>query len=161
MDLAELPEPRIEQGRPMHVAGLRERYSYADCSGIPEQWERFQPFAGRIPNAVAGAAYGVCCATENPGELDYYAGVEVLPADRVPEGLRLVEIPAQRYAVFGFSEHISKLPQAVQAIWTHWVPASGKKAGGGPSLERYGPEFDPVTGEGGFEIWLPVAAEIK
>jgi predicted transcriptional regulator YdeE len=23
-------------------------------------------------------------------------------------------------------------------------------------LERYGPEFNPVNGTGGFEIWIPI-----
>jgi AraC family transcriptional regulator len=30
------------------------------------------------------------------------------------------------------------------------------QASGGPEFERYGAEFDPATGSGGFEIWIPV-----
>lgn len=151
-----LPEPRIEAGRAMRIAGLCERYPYSDCSGIPAQWERLRPWLGAIPGAVPDITWGVCCATGNPGLLDYYAGVELEAARDVPPGLRLVEVPAQDYAKFGFDSHISTLPGAVQAIWSDWVPAARMKAGHGPSLERYGAEFDPVTGEGGYEIWLPV-----
>ncbi|TIN58627.1 MAG: AraC family transcriptional regulator, partial [Mesorhizobium sp.] len=27
-----------------------------------------------------------------------------------------------------------------------------------PEFERYGPEFDPRSGKGGLEIWIPVKA---
>jgi transcriptional regulator GlxA family with amidase domain len=32
----------------------------------------------------------------------------------------------------------------------------GLRAGRRPVLGRYGPEFDPRTGEGGLEAWIPV-----
>lgn len=151
-----IPEPRFEHGRALRIAGLHERYPLSDCSGIPDQWTRFRPWLGQIPGAVPGAAYGVCCATDNPGLLDYYAGVEVKAGEGVPDGLSVVEVPAQHYAIFAFSDPISNIQQAIGAIWGEWMPASGKQAGHGPSLERYGEGFDSVTGEGGFEIWVPV-----
>jgi len=36
------------------------------------------------------------------------------------------------------------------------LPASGLKAADAPNFERYGETFDPATGNGGFEIWVPV-----
>jgi len=158
MERTELTEPTLATRPSMRIVGLCERYAYTDCRGIPAQWERFRPYLGQIPGAVAGAAYGVCCATENPGELDYFAGVAVDPAANVPEGLKAINVPEQHYAVFAFDSHISTIQRAIQAIWHEWVPASGKTAGHGPSLECYTEAFDPVTGEGGFEIWLPVEA---
>jgi AraC family transcriptional regulator len=36
------------------------------------------------------------------------------------------------------------------------LPASGLKAADAPNFERYDANFDPVTGNGGLEIWIPV-----
>jgi len=44
-------------------------------------------------------------------------------------------------------------------IWNKWLPESGYRAAEGPELERYGKEFDPRTGSGGFEIWIPIKKE--
>jgi AraC family transcriptional regulator len=41
-------------------------------------------------------------------------------------------------------------------IWTRWFPESGHTPLDAPMLERYGPEFDPATGTGGFEIWIAI-----
>mgnify|MGYP003409082453 CR=1 FL=1 len=39
---------------------------------------------------------------------------------------------------------------------TGWLPISGMKAADAPSFERYDEKFDPATGNGGLEIWVPV-----
>jgi AraC family transcriptional regulator len=41
-------------------------------------------------------------------------------------------------------------------IWNQWLPASGLRAADAPNFERYDEKFDPLTGNGGLEIWLPV-----
>jgi AraC family transcriptional regulator len=38
----------------------------------------------------------------------------------------------------------------------NFLPDSGVKPFEGANLERYGKEFNPVTGMGGVEIWIPV-----
>jgi AraC family transcriptional regulator len=43
----------------------------------------------------------------------------------------------------------------VNTIWNHWLPASGIKAADAPNFERYDEKFDPATGNGGLEIWIP------
>lgn len=156
MKLADLPTPQLVEGGSLRIAGLCERYPFSNCAGIPDQWERLRPFLEVFPGAEPGVSYGVCCSTENPGLLDYYCGVPTTPADEVPAGLTLVEVPAQHYAVFMFGGHISTIQAAIQTICTEWMPASGRKAGHGPSLERYTAAFDPFTGAGGYEIWIPV-----
>jgi predicted transcriptional regulator YdeE len=37
-----------------------------------------------------------------------------------------------------------------------WPPQSGYQAADAPGLERYDEKFNPETGLGGFEIWIPV-----
>ena len=53
-------------------------------------------------------------------------------------------------------EHISTIRRTVNTIWNHWLPASGMKAADAPNFERYDEKFDPLTGNGGLEIWVPV-----
>jgi AraC family transcriptional regulator len=36
------------------------------------------------------------------------------------------------------------------------LPASGLTVADAPNFERYDENFDPLTGNGGFEIWVPV-----
>lgn len=156
MNTRETAAPRIVQGRPMCIAGIRARYAYTDCRGIPAQWARFREAAGKIKGAVGDVAYGVCCATETESELHYYAGIEVMAPDHLPAGLVTVNIPENHYAVFASTDHISTIQHFIQQVWTTWLREFDCKVVAGPSLEKYGPDFDPETGEGGFEIWIPV-----
>ncbi len=48
------------------------------------------------------------------------------------------------------------IASAFSAIWSEWFPASAVRPAPGPTLERYGESFDPRTGLGGVEIWIPV-----
>ena len=41
--------PRLENGKPLLVAGLNERYSSKTAAGIPAQWQRFGSYIGTIP----------------------------------------------------------------------------------------------------------------
>jgi AraC family transcriptional regulator len=74
----------------------------------------------------------------------------------LPAGISRLEVPSQQYAVFTDKGHISGIRSTISAIWKDWFPSSGYQSVNAPSLERYGLEFDPRTGRGGFEIWVPV-----
>jgi AraC family transcriptional regulator len=67
-----------------------------------------------------------------------------------------VRIAAQRYAVFSHREHISTIRRTLNTIWNQWLPASGHVPADAPNFERYDEKFDPVSGMGGLEIWLPL-----
>ncbi|TBR24197.1 AraC family transcriptional regulator, partial [bacterium] len=55
-------------------------------------------------------------------------------------------------------KHISEIRSVWRTIWSEWVPDRIKKVCDAPFFELYPENFDPQTGEGGFEIWLPVEA---
>jgi AraC family transcriptional regulator len=152
-----LQPPRFETGKPLLVAGISERCTHENGgAGIPNQWQRFHQKAGDIPDRVGQMAYGVCCNGDDSGNFDYIAGVEVSDFSGLPREFSRVRIPEQRYAVFTHRDHISSIRQTVNTIWNHWLPASGLKAADAPSFERYDENFDPLTGNGGLEIWVPV-----
>ena len=156
--IVNLDPPRFESGRTLLIAGLGERYSFETNHGIPLQWQRFVPYIGNIPGQVGKVAYGVCCNADGAGNFDYIAGVEVSSFDQLPAELRRVRIPAQRYAVFTHRDHISTMRGTVYTIWNKWLPASGHDVADAPDFERYDERFDPLSGIGEVEIWLPLKA---
>lgn len=154
--LDNLQAPRFETSKPLLVAGLSERYTCESGAAIPGQWQRFHQSEGNIPGRVGKVAYGVCCNGDDAGNFDYIAGVEVSDFSDLPRDFSRVRIPEQKYAVFTHSEHISTIRRTVNTIWNHWLPSSGMKAADAPNFERYDEKFDPLTGNGGLEIWIPV-----
>ena len=154
--LDNLQPPRFQTGKPLLVAGLGERITHENNgAGIPNQWQRFHQSAN-IPDRVGKVAYGVCCNGDDTGNFDYIAGVEVSDFSDLPREFCRVRIPEQKYAVFTHRDHISTIRRTVNTIWNHWLPASGLKAADAPNFERYDENFDPPTGNGGLEIWIPV-----
>ena len=151
-----LAPPRFEITKPLLIAGIGERYNHDNAAGIPGQWQRFHQVIGDIPHRVGKVAYGVCCNGDDAGNFDYIAGVEVSDFTDLPRPFFRVRIPEARSAVFTDREHISTIRRTVNTIWNHWLPASGLKVADAPNFERYDENFDPVTGNGGFEIWVPV-----
>ncbi len=151
-----LKPPRLADGRTFTVAGLSQHYTFDGLAGIAAQWMRLVPHIGHIDGAVAGGiAYGVVSQADDDG-CEYLCGVEVNSGAALPKDFVTVKVPAGRYLVFRHDGHVSAVRQTFGAIYGDYLPNSDHTAGDGPSFERYGPEFDGRTGEGGFEIWLPV-----
>lgn len=151
-----LQAPRFTTAKAFLVAGIGDRFSHENGAGIPGLWQRFHQSVAHIPGRIGQVAYGVCCNGDDAGNFDYIAGVEVTDYSDLPREFSKVRIPEQRYAVFTHSEHVSTIRRTVNTIWNHWLPASGLKIADAPNFERYGTNFDPLTGNGGFEIWVPV-----
>jgi len=152
--LPKLDAPRFEDGKTMLIAGLSERCG-ANMNA-PAQWQRFAPHIGHIPGQIGWTAYGVLCNADDAGSMDYMCGVEVSDFSRVPAELSRLRIPERKYAVFLHKGHVSTARQTWTAIYNQWLPEYGLKTVGGPEFERYTSTFNPATGEGGFEIWIPV-----
>jgi AraC family transcriptional regulator len=156
--VSELAPPRFETTKPMLLAGLVERYDCRSPAGIPGQWQRFTPFLGNIPGQVGKVAYGVSYNFDDESNFDYMCGVEVTKSSGLPEAFKTLQVPAQKYVVFTHCGHVAGIRGTFTAIWSQWFPESGHKAVNAPTLERYGSEFNPLTGMGGFEIWIAVEA---
>ncbi|MGB6394225.1 MAG: AraC family transcriptional regulator [Bradyrhizobium sp.] len=151
-----LQAPRFTTAKAFLVAGIGDRFSHENGAGIPGLWQRFHQSVADIAGRIGHVAYGVCCNGDDAGNFDYIAGVEVTDYSDLPREFSKVRIPEQRYAVFTHREHVSTIRRTVNTIWNHWLPASGLKIADAPNFERYGTNFDPLTGNGGFEIWVPV-----
>ncbi len=155
----DLSPPCLEQGRALLIAGLSGRYGCEGPGGIPAQWQRFGEFIGHIPGEVGDVAYGVVLNGDDLGNFDYVSGVEVADFSDLPEDFVSVRVPAQLYAVFHHAEHVSTIRRTMHTIYTQWLPQSDYEPADAPFFERYGPAFDPRTGEGGLEAWIPVKAK--
>jgi AraC family transcriptional regulator len=152
------PTMRFEKGKILLIAGIAQRYSCETSAGIPSQWQRFLPHIGSIPGQIGKTAFGVRFNSDEGGNFDYLCGVELSDFSRLPPELAHVRIPAQKYAVFSHQEHISTIRSTWTTIWTKWLPESGHELIDAPDFERYGEEFDPRTGTGGLELWVPIKA---
>lgn len=152
-----LPEPRIERGKPMLIAGRGGSFSVGKVEGIPVLWQRFAPHIGYVPGQIGRATYGVSYNCDDSGNFDYIAGVEVSDFDAVPAEFARTRVPAQTYAIFEHHGHVTGIKQTYEAIWCDWLPKSGRKPADGPTLERMDRRFDAVTGNGTLEIWLALA----
>jgi len=156
-DLAiELEPPRFENGRELLIAGIGKRYSAQTAPAIPAQWQRFQGLIGRIPGQIGHVTYGVRCNADDHGSLDYISGVEVADFSALPSDLHRLRLAPQRYAVFTHRANVCQVRRTWHTIWNEWLPESGYEAVEAPDFERYDGRFDPRTGEGGLEIWVPI-----
>lgn len=152
----DLPQPRIEAGSAMRIAGFAERYRFETNQGIPALWQRFKPYLGNMPGQRGQYSYGVVADFDEDGSFGYLAGVEVLASADLEEGMGFIDVPPQSYAVFVHEGHISTMRHTAFAIWAQFFPASPLIPTSGPSFERYGSDHDPTTGFGLVEVWVPI-----
>jgi AraC family transcriptional regulator len=154
--LTDLAEPRFASRNAFLVAGLSARYDYETCGGgIPAQWQRFAPYIGNVAGQIGNDAYGLRYNSDDSG-LDYLCGIEVGEFSQLAPELSRVRVPANRYAVFTHRGHVSAIRGTWSAIWNKWLPKSGHQLADAPDFERYGREFDPKSGSGEVEIWVPL-----
>lgn len=154
--LRDLAAPTFETRGPMLLVGLMDHYGYGEMDAIPNQWQRFQPWLGVIPNQVPYVAYGVICNGDDEGRMDYLSAMEVKDFSDVPPELSRLRLARQHYAVFRHPGHISEMRSVWHTLWADWIPSRLKRMPDAPFFELYPESFDPQSGDGGFEIWLPV-----
>jgi AraC family transcriptional regulator len=148
-----LDKPLLVDGAALLIAGIGERYNGATATGIPAQWQRFAPHLAKVHTS-----YGVSCNEDAEGHFDYICGYEVPDFDGIPADWARLRIEPQKYLVFHDRGHISGIRNTFDTIWTKGLPESGYKTAASPIFEKYGPEFNGMTGLGGFEIWVPIRA---
>jgi AraC family transcriptional regulator len=146
---------RMQEGRALRIAGITEHYTAEKSAAIPSQWQRFAPYIGHITGQTGPEAYGVMSFHES-GEMDYTAGVEVRSTTTVSDPLSIVDVPQQFYAVFTHRGHVTDIKLTCEAIWNDWFQRSQAKPTKGPMFELYDSRFNPTTGTGEVEVWVPV-----
>ena len=152
-------EPEIRSREGFVVAGLARGYDMETRVAIPQLWQAFVPHIGSIPGRIGAGTYGLCIPTQPPGDsFTYVAGVEVAAADGLEAPLQGFAVPAAEYLVFTHEGPLDTLQQTMAYIFGTYLPESDFEPAGTADFERYDDRFDPETGLGGLEIWVPVLA---
>lgn len=149
-------QPERMQMETRRIVGVNRRYRMGQTQGIPAQWESYnasgQSGAGVVPNAW----YGVCHDFAGQ-EFGYLCGMELAPGADGPPGMSVVDLPAGAWARFMVQGGLDLMPAVWGEIHGHWLRQPEWQSRPGPSVEFYPPAFDGATGQGGYEIWVPVA----
>jgi len=98
----------------------------------------------------------VCWNTKPDCSFDYLTGVEVANTNNLPKQCASLKLDDRRYAVFTHRGHVSAIPKTIDTIWSKWVPDCGVQIAKAPCFELYRSEFNPDTGRGGMEVWIPL-----
>jgi AraC family transcriptional regulator len=149
-------KPEILAMPDRRIVGPLKRYTMETRSGIPGQWAEYNAEGVELSGAVPGAWYGVCANFGEDGGFDYLCGAE-LPQGAVPEGWATITLPAGNWARFATKAHISAMQDMWGEIFRDWMGGDRLVPRDGPSAEFYPASFNGMTGEGGYEIWVPVA----
>lgn len=148
--------PRIEQRPSLHLIGSICDYSLSDgdmLRALPLQWAALSPLIPRPAAGVEPVTFGVALPVQDPSCFRYMTAYPAAADDTPPRGLSLVTLPAGSYLAFQHDGHVTTLHRTVSAACEGRRPIEGLPG----FLEYYGPDFDPATGLGDIEVWLPLA----
>ncbi len=116
-------------------------------------WDAFMKRYQEVKGIHTQIMYGLCYDYEEGGAFSYLAAVEVDEMESMPEGMKLMSIPARTYAVFTFSDHLSKIGEFWDKIYAEYLPANNLKPEFGMSFELYDERFGK---SGEFDIYVPI-----
>lgn len=155
---------RFVEAGPLIIAGLCEPLTHSSQETIPRLWQQLHKRAAEIPDRINGTGYGLCL---NDGSAGFYymAGFSVWDFANLPMGISRQLLPAQHYAVFTHPGHVMTIRDTIDDAFDQWLPDSGYtlNSKSHPPLhffEYYGENFNPITGMGDIEIWLPITRKI-
>lgn len=153
-----LEPPRFDTRDAFTVAGIKQHYTAGNMAGIPSQWQTMAPFFGHINGQVGSTTYGVVAGGDDDGNVDYMTAVEVSHTDDLPKEFATLRIEKQRYAVFLHKGHITGIGGTWMAVFNHGLTDAGCTMVRAPQFELVDKRFDPMTGNGEIELWIPVEA---
>lgn len=122
--------------------------------GIPAFWSDY--FSSGMQHQVPGAI-GICEQEKAcDKEFNYGIGCIYTPGKNIPEGFKLLEIPAYTWVIF---RCVGPMPGAIQDTWSRiyseWLPQAEYQLLPDYDLEVY-TEGDNQSSDYVSEIWIPV-----
>ncbi|MCM5682454.1 AraC family transcriptional regulator [Schlegelella sp. S2-27] len=154
-----LAPPGLHEAPPQWFVGMVGRFSLGELQAIPALWQRFSQQWQCIEGGVDRVPLGYGGPIDEEGRFEYGCVVQVLPQATTPRGFERRRQPAARYAVFHHTGHVTTLRGSYRAILDEALPSLGLTRAPLACLERHRASFDPATGEGGVDLWIPVDAE--
>lgn len=151
-----LHPPRFEELPACKIAGIEKAYTFSTRGNISLQWDEFIKQKENVASICdEPVCYGVCTNADKDG-FQYLSGVQINDNTDLPDHFTQVALPTRRYAVFQHQEHLNELCHTMDKIWSKWVIDCGLKIAQAPNFERYTESFNPQTGLGGIEVWIPL-----
>ncbi|MET3290354.1 UNVERIFIED_CONTAM: putative transcriptional regulator YdeE/DNA-binding transcriptional MerR regulator [Brevibacillus sp. OAP136] len=149
-------EPKVVDLPEMTIVGMEYRSTNTEDS-IPAMWQRFIPREHEVQHKVnPDASYGICDG-KTDGLLIYVAGYEVSHAVDIPDGMRAITIPSQKYAVFTHTGPTTQIAATFQNIYAKWLKEYNLEPVEGYDFERYDQRFlGPMHEQSQLDLYIPV-----
>jgi AraC family transcriptional regulator len=150
----------LKRGHELAI-GMGDSFLPGQTELIGLLWQKFVPRMHEVKNRKP-YDLGLCMSNhpqipKKPGDtMVYVAAVPVENTDDVPSGMVVCELPESTYAKFTHKGKISDIKHTVQYIWGTWIPESGYKLREIADFELYDERFNPMTGEGEVDIYVPL-----
>lgn len=147
---------KFETLRAFKVMGMKYR-GKNENGEIPAMWGEFNPRCSELPS-IGDCAYGVCLMVGNApeGVFEYVAGCKVAADAIPPEGMVVVDVPENHYAVFEHRGSKETLGNTYHLIANEWFPRSGLKPTGGYDMEVYDKKFKNFEPDSIMYIYEPI-----
>lgn len=147
---------RFETLPAFKVLGMKYRGNNANQE-IAQMWGELNKRANEIP-ITGECAYGVCFMLPDApdGVFEYVAGFKVEDHQHVPEGMVVVDVPENHYAVFAHRGLLTTLGETYKGIVEDWMPRSGYKPTSGYDMEVYTEEWKGFSPDSVFYIYEPI-----
>lgn len=163
-------QPKIEERDGFFVVGLGSTFERGKTEDIGKTlWPNFLKRMDEIHGIRGGygnnlKTFGVCQEIWDNGHIQdhfkYFAAVEAEPSTVPPQGMELIQLKKQNYAIFEHRGGLNGLQLTNQYIWGTWLPQSGYALAPASDLEVYPGEFRPDRTDVPIEIWVPLQEQI-
>jgi len=140
------------------LIGIKIRTNMHTCKDdCPRLWQdTFTPFAIRLDLKKNYPAWGACCAYDAAsGNFDYWALIQPLQNQVVPDEFKAFTLPSGLYAECHLTS-IAEIHTAYYYLYSRWLPSQSNYTflEDAVSFEYYPPEF-AQTGQ--LSIYIPIA----
>lgn len=132
---------------------------FAEANWTNGTHDQINEFVGRPAKSLL---YGYHYDFSEDGTKRYLVGWEFKQENEVPQGLSVLQIPTQTYAVFDSREQIPddveiglEIINVWKRIYSEWFPSANFEQVEGPCIEKYY-WIDESQAESICEVWIPV-----
>jgi len=129
---------RISEKRGFIIVGMKY---YGDNANneIQTLWESFDTRMDEITTRInKDTVFGYDTWTDeinNNGKFTYFAGVEVSDDSCIPDGMEVISIPSNKYAIFDIDKKSPSIDAVVKGIFSEIIPKEGLVVNGNYDFE--------------------------
>ena len=124
-------------------------------------WAKFQELINDVPIRDRSHALGISITNKEmfeKGEDRYIVANEIEVIDKVPEGMIIEKIPAQKYAVFTYIGKLNNIGKAYRYIYGDWLPNNTRyeRMPFAPEFEYYDQRFNLNSDDSELDLYIPI-----